>query len=218
MLHTIIEEPPIPPVCEFPLIWEKHPEPEDEALQPGKEVTVSIFDSEDAFKENQDHPYMPNPLNSGTQDAEAPMHTVDTLPLETQNGEAPTIGMFGQVSTHDEKNSNDDSPIFIDEEHMGQSSAKPKIKPKVNPVNIAKEKVKNPEPVTGLFRNIDLYDDELKRMSEENPSICVRTSDLRDDSSYGSNGSFSRMDEYDEELIRMRKEEQKKKKKGLFDI
>ncbi len=101
-------------------------------------------------------------------------------------------------------------PIFVDEEHKGKktsgsSSSKSSLLKQYD------------EPIS-LFRNIDDYDDELKkkrepvRQTELNPATkkyLVATDD--------SGGAFRRMDENYEELIRMRKEEGRKKK-GLFDF
>lgn len=103
-------------------------------------------------------------------------------------------------------------PIFVDEEHkkrkpFGSSDSKSSL-------------LKQSGESTSLFRNIDDYDDELKKMEEP-----VRRVDLKPSTkkysvvSSDSGGAFRRMDENDEELQRMRKEEEmKKNKKSIFDI
>lgn len=71
---------------------------------------------------------------------------------------------------------------------------------------------------TKLFRNIEEHDDELKIMAESDPTLMkyrkkrkTRMSVKNDLGSVPSpNGAFLRMDENDEELIRMRKQAQKK--------
>ena len=71
---------------------------------------------------------------------------------------------------------------------------------------------------TKPFRNIEEHDDELKIMAESDPTLMkyrkkrkTRMSVKNDLGSVPSpNGAFLRMDENDEELIRMRKQAQKK--------
>ena len=74
-----------------------------------------------------------------------------------------------------------------------------------------------------LCENVEQSEfDELKKMREKDPTLPIPTKKATTKSGYGpvsdSGGAFRRMDENDEELIRMRKEEGKKKKKGLFDF
>lgn len=106
-----------------------------------------------------------------------------------------------------------DGPIFVDEEHKGRPSAKAIIK------EIQVEKKKKDDS-TSLFRNIDDYDDELKKMEEPVRRVNLKPSTKKYSVvSSDSGGAFRRMDENDEELQRMRKEEEmKKNKKSIFDI
>lgn len=148
----------------------------------------------------------------------------------TQDTDEKTVGIFDKRPDTISKKASEDSeitekkiityeggPIFVDEEHKGIQTAQRVVKT----VKVNKNPSKAETPVR-LFKDIDSYDDELKKMREKDPTLPIQTQKTTTKSGYGpvsdSGGAFRRMDENDEELIRMRKEEGKKKKKGLFDF
>lgn len=148
--------------------------------------------------------------------------------IENKKNDERTIGIFNKsaetkAKKPSEKNETIDDKvityenvsIFIDEEHKKMQLNKAVEKT----VELNKKPQKDKTPIQ-LFKNIDSYDDELKKKIKKDPTLSIPNRRTTIKSGYSvtsdSGGAFRKIDENDEELIRMRKE--KIKKKGLFDF
>lgn len=103
-------------------------------------------------------------------------------------------------------------PVVVDEEQKNTTYRKAPI----NKTEFGNTACKRSNVDVCLFKDIDNYDEELKKMRENDPKNQITRS--VEGAVSGSGGTFRRIDEYDEELKRMKREEITKKQKGKRSI